>query len=514
METTRKTDVLIVGAGITGLSIARELSKYRTSVTVIEKEMDVSMGVSKTAGSLVYMGLFQAMSLVIKSLNSGTEHLEEEARSERMRMLWEGYSRFNMLAHDLDILHKHVGLLLIARNDKELNKLRNLKKLCAFVPGGDVEWVEKKRLFEMEPNLTPDAIAGLYDKDGVMSTFGPELVIAVYENVRDNGVNIMLDTECLGIKKENEFYLVSTSKGFIKAKYVLNCAGKYADKVADMASSRDGWNLKFYRSQALVLDKKLNGVINNIVGIPADPGKIDLLYPLEEGNIHVYGAYYDLIEDRDFIDTTRDNYDDAIIRMKQLIPKLSEKDIITSYVGVRVFNDKCFDENLIESSSQDHNFINVIVRMPGFTPSSSIAEKIVDMLADKGLELKKNPNFKYTREAIPRFRFMNDEERNELIAKDARYGHVICRCETVTEGEIVEAIKRGARTFQGIQFRTRAGMGRCQRGFCGPRVVEILSRELGIPRTEVAYKDKNSRVLLCKSKELLKDKITYTSQVG
>lgn len=509
MVMIKETDVLIIGAGITGLSIARELSKYHTNVTVIEKESDVAMGVSKTAGSLVYMGLFQAMSLVIKSLDRGMEHLEEETHTERMRMLWEGYSRFNMIAHDLDIQHKHVGLLLIARNEAELKKLQSLKKLCAFVPGADAEWVDRKKLFEMEPNLTPDAIAALYDDDGVMSTFGPEYVIAVYENVRDNGVDVMLDTECIGVKKDNDIYHISTSKGLIKAKFILNCAGKYADKVADMADSREGWKLQFYRSQALVLDKKLNGTINNIIGVPSDPGKIDLLYPLEEGNIHVYGANYDRIEDRDFIETTRDDYDDAIVRMKQLVPKLSEKDIITSYVGVRVFNDKYFDENLIESYPQNPNFINVIVRMPGFTPGSAIAEKVVAMLSDKGLELKKNKNFKYTRKAIPRFRFLNDEQRNELIAKDARYGHIICRCETVTEGEIVEAIKRGARTVQGIQFRTRAGMGRCQRGFCGPRVVEILSRELGIPRTEVTYKGNDSQMLLFKSKELLKDKIVH-----
>jgi glycerol-3-phosphate dehydrogenase len=513
MEIIRETDVLIVGAGITGLSIARELSKYQANVIVIEKEIDVSMGVSKTAGSLVYMGLFQVMSLVIKDLGRGTD-LESETHTERMGMLWEGYSLFNMIAHDLDILHKHVGVLVIARNDQELDKLKQLERLCAFIPGAEVVWVDREKLFEMEPNLTPDAMVGLYDVNGTISTFGPEYVIAVYENARDNGVNVMLETECLGIKNENGFHLVSTSKGLIKARYVINCAGKYADKVADMASSRDGWNLAFYRSQALVLDKKLDGIIRNIIGIPPDPGKIDLLYPLEEGNIHVYGGYYDPIEDRDFIDTTRDNFNDAIIRMKQLVPKLSEQDIITSYVGVRVFNDKLYDENLIESSPQNPNFINVIVRMPGFTPATSIAQKVVGMLSDKGLALKKNVNFKPTRKAIPRFRFLSDEQRDKLIARDAQYGHVICRCETVTEGEIVEAIKRGARTVQGIQFRTRAGMGRCQRGFCGPRVVEILSRELGIPRTGVTYKGKDSRILLFRSKELMRGKIAHKNQVG
>jgi glycerol-3-phosphate dehydrogenase len=510
----KKTDVLIVGAGIIGLGIARELSKYQTQVTVIDKEVDVGMGVSKTAGSLVYMGLFQSMSLIIKSLDRGIDNLEEETKNERMRMLWEGFTRFNMIAHDLDILHKHVGILIIARNDAELKKIKTLKKICEYLPAADVEWVDRKKLFEMEPNLTPDAIAGLYDDDGTISTFGPEYVIAVYENARDNGVEMLLDTECLGIKKENGYFLVSTSQGPIQAKYVLNCAGKYADKIADMYNARSGWNLQFYRSQALVLDKKLNGIINNIVGIPSDPGKLDVLYPLEEGNVHVYGAYYDHIEDREFVETTREHYEDAIVRMKQLVPKLSEKDIITSYVGVRIFNDKEFDDNLIESASHDSNFINVLVRMPGFTPSSAVGEKLAGMLADRGLELKRNPDFKPTRKAIPRFRYLSDEERNKLIAKDGRYGHVVCRCETVTEGEIVEAIKRGARTVQGVQFRTRAGMGRCQRGFCGPRVVEILSRELGIPRTEVTYKGKNSRILHYESKELLKQQTTCQNPVG
>ena len=254
MEKAKETEVLIVGAGITGLSIARELSKYYTDVTVIEKESDVSMGISKTAGSLVYMGLFQAMSLIIKDLGRGA-NLEEETRTERMRMLWEGYSIFNMIAHDLDILHKHVGVLVIARNESELEKLKQIERLSAFIPGAEVNWVDKEKLFEMEPNLTPDAIAGLYDLGGTISTFGPEYVIAVYENAVENGIQVLLDTECLQINEGNGVQFILTNKGPIKARFVINCAGKYADKVADMAKARTGWNYAFYRSQALLLDK-------------------------------------------------------------------------------------------------------------------------------------------------------------------------------------------------------------------------------------------------------------------
>ena len=483
----RETDVLIVGAGISGMSLARELSKYEVRVTVIEKEADVSMGVSKTAGSLIYMGLFQALSLVIKDLGRGTD-LEAETKNERMRLLWEGFSVFDQLAHDLDIQHKHLGLLIIARNDFELEKLKTLEHLSQFVPGGTVRWVDRDELFAMEPNLTPDAVAGLYDSTGTISIFGPEYVYAVYENACANGVEVLLETACRRIEKKNGYLLVRTSGGPIKARFVVNCAGKYADQVADMAKARSGWNLLFYRSQALLLDRKLEGTITNIVGVPPDAGKLDFLYPLGEGNIHVYGGYYDLIKEREFTETTHENFNDAIRRMKQLVPVLSEEHIITSYVGVRIFNDKEYEENLIEYSPTNDNFINVLVRMPGFTPSPKIAEKVVGMMADKGLELNAKGNFIRYREGIPRFRFLSDEKRNELIKADGSYGRVVCRCEIVTEGEIIEAIRRGAQTLQGIMFRTRAGMGRCQRNWCGPKLMSILARELGVPNKALTFK--------------------------
>jgi glycerol-3-phosphate dehydrogenase len=483
----RETDVLIVGAGISGMSLARELSKYDVGVTVIEKEADVSMGVSKTAGSLIYMGLFQALSLVIKDLGRGTD-LEAETKNERMRLLWEGFSVFDQLAHDLDIQHKHLGLLIIARNDSELEKLKRLEHLSQFVPGGTIRWVDRDDLSAMEPNLTPDAVAGLYDSTGTISIFGPEYVYAVYENACANGVEVLLSTVCQGIEKKNGYQLVTTNRGPIRARFVVNCAGKYADQVADMAKARSSWNLLFYRTQALLLDRRLEGTITNIVGVPPDVGKIDFLYPLGEGNIHVYGGYYDPIEDREFTETTHENFDDAIRRMKQLVPVLSEEHIITSYVGVRVFNDMEYEENLIEYSPTNGNFINVLVRMPGFTPSPKIAEKVVGMIADKGLELNAKDNFVPYRKGIPRFRFLSDEERNKLIKEDGSYGRVVCRCETVTEGEIIEAIRRGAQTLQGIMFRTRAGMGRCQRNWCGPKLINILARELGVSSAELTFK--------------------------
>lgn len=221
MVKRKETEVLIIGAGITGCSIARELTRYQMDVTVIEKEIDVGMGISKTSGSVIYMGLFQAMSIVIKDLGHGIDY-EKYTRTERMQMLWDGFQLFDRIAHELDIPHRHVGHLSIARNEDELEKLKTLERMSAFVSGAELGWLGKKELFEMEPNITRDAVAALYDATGTTSIFGPEFVIAVYENARSNRANILLETECLGVEEENGFQIVSTNKGTIKARFVIN----------------------------------------------------------------------------------------------------------------------------------------------------------------------------------------------------------------------------------------------------------------------------------------------------
>lgn len=491
----KESDVVIIGGGIIGVSLARELSKYNVSVSLIEREPDVAMGISKTAGSLVYMGLFQSLSLVIKDLGRGAD-LVKETKTERMKMLWEGFQAFDVIANDLDIAHKHVGCLIIARNDEEQKKLRALEALCDYVPGATLKRVERNELFEMEPNLTKDAIEGLFDSTGTISMFGPEYVYAVYENAIANGVNVYLNTECKNIEEDTDGYqLVKTKKINFRTRFVANCAGKYADVVADMAQARQDWNLVFYRSQALILDKKLEGFVRNIVGVPPSAGKIDFFYPLGEGNIHVYGAQYDLIKDREYNETTEKDYEEAITRMKKIFPNLKASDVITSYVGVRVFNDKEFDENLIERSKRNPNFINVLVRMPGFTPAPKIAEKVVQMFAESGLNLTAKQSFNRYRTSIPRLRYMDVNSRDVLIKKNPKYGRIICKCEDVSEGEIEDAILRGASTLQGVMFRTRAGMGRCQRNWCFPKVVEIMSRKMNVPVKAISFKGKGYNVL-------------------
>ncbi len=487
MAKNSKADVVIIGGGITGLAIGRELSRHRLRAVLVERQADVAMGVSKTAGSLIYMGLFQAASLAIKDL-SGQADLRAATESERMRLLWEGFQSFHVLAHELDIAHRHLGVLLMARNQAEEAQLDRLHRLAQHVPGGTLARLDREALFRAEPNLTPDATLGVLDSTGAISVFGPEYVIALFENAVANGLDARLGCEFLGLEDIPGGLRVITSQGPIEASFVLNCGGKYADESADRAGSGRDWNLSFYRSQALVLDKNRGQVIGNIVGLPPAPGRIDFLYPLGEGNIHVYGANYDHIDDRDFTATTRENFDDAIRRMRALVPCLTERDVIASYVGVRVFHDKSPDDHLIESPPDRPRFINVLVRMPGFTPAPALARKVAGILAQRGLEMIPRADFNPARQSIPRFRFLTQPERERLIERDQTYGRVICRCEKVTEAEIVEAIRRGATTVQGVQFRTRAGMGRCQRNFCGAKIADILARELGRDRREVTFK--------------------------
>ena len=222
-----------------------------------------------------------------------------------------------------------------------------------------------------------------------------------------------------------------------------------------------------------------------------------------DDNIMINCGTYDITENPDDISTSRKGFKKSIAIAKSMVPSISEKDIINSFRGIRTFNTRDLEDHIVEFSSTNPRFLNVVIRLPGFIGAPPMARHVVGMLADAGLKLASKSDFNPYRQAIPRFRELSDDERRALIAQDPRYGHVVCRCETVTEGEIVEAIRRGARTEEGIKMRTRAGMGRCQGGFCGPRVIDILARELNIPITRVTKRSADSPFLLYNSKELL-----------
>jgi glycerol-3-phosphate dehydrogenase len=222
-----------------------------------------------------------------------------------------------------------------------------------------------------------------------------------------------------------------------------------------------------------------------------------------EDNILIECGTYDPTDRPDDTYTIREDVIKSMEMAKTIIPSISEKDIINTFTGVRVFNTRDVEDHIVEFHPSNKKFLNVMIRLPGIIGAFPMARHVVGMIEEAGCKLVKKDDFHPYRKTIPRFRDLSDEVRNRLIGNDPRYGHVVCRCETVTEGQIVEAIKRGASTEEGIRMRTRAGMGRCQGGFCGPRVVKILARELKIPVTEVKKRSLDSPLLLCRSKELL-----------
>ncbi len=491
-----ETEVLVIGAGMTGASIARELSQYKTDVIVVEKSPDTFTGQTKAGHGLVYSGrsLVMAFSLVLKSIMAPGAHLWEP-ETLKLRLTEEGYRLFEPLAERLDVPYAQTKMLFVARNEEELKGLRQLMDISSLMGiEKDVTWLDREDILGMSPKINREVLAGVYEERWTKTIFPPDYAIANAENARDNGVHFLYDALVKAITPLNGGFVTQTSKGSIKSRYVVNSAGLYADVIADMAGARDDWGLVHNRSQMLLCDKRLSEILGsvNCIHAPPRPGRFEAVSVQVDGNPYVFcGAYYPT-EDKTATDTTREWFEENLTLGRGLIPAFSKEDIITSFAGVRSFNTRDPEDHIIEFSKKRPGFLNAAIRLPGFCVSAAMAKYVIDLLGNGGLALTEKSNYKAERKAIPRFEKLSDKERRDLIQGDSKYGRVVCRCETVTEGEIVEAIRRGARTIQGIQFRTRAGMGRCQRNFCGSRVVNILARELDIPVNKVTQKGRGS----------------------
>jgi glycerol-3-phosphate dehydrogenase len=501
-----EADVVIIGAGITGTTIARELSRYKTATVVAEKGGDAgSQGQSKTAGGMIYTGLVMLMSFILKSMMAPDAPLYDP-ESQKIKWLEQGFDLVPRWLEELDIKYRRLVTMVIATNREEVKALESLVKFGEGigVRYASPRWADKKMCLEMEPYLTKDVVAGLYSEGDLLHVSPWDIAIAQSENAKQNGVRFMFDTEVTGVLQKNGYQIVATTRGPIKTRFIVNAAGLFADAVADMGGARD-WGLTFVRTLNPILDKRAGRLVHSCLNAPPIPGKGPICYPTLDGNLKVETGPYRLPRDRYDLGAHAGEARRNILEAKRYIPEISEKDVIRSYVGMRAFNTRDQEENIIELCRTNPRFINAVVRLPGIIPALPIARHVVELLGRAGLELVTRPDFNPYRTAIPRFRDLPDSERSRLIARDARYGHVVCRCETITEGEIVEAIKRGARTVAGIRYRTRAGMGRCQGGFCSPRVVSILARELNIPVTQIMDSGPGSPMLPFKSKELLRE---------
>lgn len=473
-----RTDVAIIGAGLMGSAIARELSKYKLDVTIIEKGADVCSGSSKATSAIVHSS-YNEMPGTLKA-----------------RLGVKGNELFAQLCKEIDVPFKRIGSLMVAVNEDDIKIIESKKAQGDKVGVPDLRIIEREELKEMEPNISEEALAALYAPTG--ATVSPfEMVIALMENARDNGINLILDAPVLNIEKADGLWSIETPKQTVTAKYIFNTAGIFADEISAMAGD-DSFKISPAKGEEYLFDRNVGGLVKHVIET-ASLGVIAL--PTVHDNLMI-GTTRVTTDKNDF-STSKEAFDSIFERVKKVVKGLSPKDVITSFAGLRAIND-ITEDFIIAPSKKVKNLINISIGSPGVYSTPAVAKMAVEILKENA-SLETNENFNPIRKAIVEFKSLPKEEQEKWIKKDERYGHVVCRCETVTEGQIVEAIHRGARTLDGIKFRTRAGMGRCHGGFCTSKVLKIMSRELGIPVTEITKKGEGSVIMPFNSKDLLKE---------
>ncbi len=474
-------DVTIIGAGVVGASVARELSRYDLKVCVLDKGEDVASGTTKANSAIVHAG-FDAKPGTLKA-----------------KLNVKGNAMFDKLAEELDFPLKRVGSLVLCFDEEHMDKLEALKKQGDINGVPNVKILTKEELKSMEPNVSEEVVAALYaPTGGIVCPY--EMTIALAENAFVNGVEFKLNTEVKHVKKSENGYIINTDKGDIETKLVINAAGLFSDEINNMVSN-DKIKIVPRRGEYCLFDKAVgNMVTRTIFQLPTKMGKGVLVTPTVDGNLLV-GPNAVNIEDKEDLITTKAGLDDIILKAKLSVKNIPMNQIITSFSGLRAHSTG--DDFIIGEAEDAPNFINAAgIESPGLTSAPAIGEMIKDIVLEK-LNPKKKDNFNPIRKGIPRFREMSNQERRELIEKDSKFGKVICRCEVVTEAEILDAIRRplGAKTLDGVKRRTRSGMGRCQGGFCSSRIVDILAKELNVPVTEVKKNRGNSNILIGENKE-------------
>ena len=467
-------DAVVIGAGIVGMSILRELTRYDLKICCVEKMEDVAEGASKANSGIVH---------------AGYDPIEG---TKKARFNVEGNNIFADVCNELDVEYRMIGSLVVAFDDHEINVLEELLQRGKRNGVRGLEIKGQEWVFANEPNLSRNIKAALFAPySGITNPY--KLTVALFENAIQNGADVIFGFEVCKIEKDGDYFVVhSADSRFIKTRVLINCAGVHADEISKMAGAR---LFKIYprRGQYYILDKPEKMPVARVIfQVPTEKGKGILVTPTVDGNVLV-GPNSEYIDSKDDTATTQEGLDEVFEKARRVLPSLSKRDVITIFSGIRATPDT--HDFIIEEDENIENFINVAgIESPGLTSSVAIGRYVAELVSCK-LNGKRNPNFNPYREDIKRFSELSDEEREEMIKLHPTFGNIVCRCELVSEYEIVEAIKRGAKTLDSIKRRTRAGMGRCQGGFCLPRVMDILSRELKIDKTQITKFGKNSYIL-------------------
>ena len=473
-------DVLIIGGGVTGSAIARELSRYDLKTALFEKGEDVCSGTSKANSGIAHAGFDAAPGSLKAKMNiRGSQMMEE-------------------LSRKLDFPYKRNGSLVLCFDEKDRPRLEKLLQQGKENGVEGLEILEKKELLALEPALSEEVVCALHaPTGGIVCPF--KLTIALAENAAVNGVEFHLNE---GVKRVSpgtvEGYTVETGKGTYETRIVVNAAGLYGDEIHNQVSG-EKLHITPRKGEYCLMDKKIGQLVSHtIFQMPTAMGKGVLVTPTVHGNLMVGPTATD-ISDKEGVDTTAEGLDEVLKKAALSVKSLPRGVTITSFAGLRAHEDH--DDFILGEVKDAPGFFDAVgIESPGLTSAPAIgewmAEKIVEKLR-KTQKVDEKKDFQETRKDIPNIASMDQAEAAALIAENPAYGTIICRCEKVTEGEIIDAIRRplGARSLDGIKRRTRAGMGRCQAGFCSTKVMDILARELGIPLEEVTKAGGASRML-------------------
>lgn len=471
-------NIIIIGAGVSGSACARELSRYRADILVLEKEEDVCCGTTKANSAIVHAGYDAAQGSLMAKLNvQGSKMMEE-------------------LSKELDFHYDRCGSLVLCMAEEDKPALQALYEKGIANGVESLEIIDAARLREMEPNVSKDAVAALWAPTGaIVCPFGLNLALA--ENAATNGVKFQFNTEVQEITKTPDGWKLKTNNGEFEAKVVINAAGVQAGRLHNQVCE-DKLNIVARKGEYYLLDKQVDVVSHTIFTLPNKMGKGVLVSPTVHGNTIVGPTATD-IPDYENTATTADGLAEAGRKASYMIEGLPLRQVITSFSGLRAHSDK----HEFEIREVAPGFVDCAgIESPGLSAAPAIGCYVVDIVKNI-LPMEENPDFVDTRKGILDPSAMSIQERNALIKAQPAYGQIVCRCESISEGEILDAIHRplGAKSLDGVKRRVRAGMGRCQGGFCAPRGMEILARELGIPQTDVTKAGPGSELLVGKTKE-------------
>jgi len=475
-----KYDIAIIGAGVVGAAIARELARYDLMVALLEKENDVCMGTSKANSGIVHAGYDPKEGSLMAKLNV------------------EGNALYETLCQELSVPFKRNGSLVLAFDEEEMAHIETLKQRGIRNGVQGLEILTRAEVLAKEPKVNPEVKGALYAKTGAL--VDPFLLtIALVENAVKNGVNLFLNFPVKGVTKEADGYRICSHTQEIKAQYVINATGVYGDQIHNMVAPA-AFEMKPRRGQYFLLDKtEADTVKSTIFPCPGKGGKGILVVPSVHGNV-LLGPASDDIMDREDAATTEEILYEARVGVRHLIPDISVWSCIRTFAGIRPTTDK--EDFIIQEVPEAPGFIDVAgIKSPGLTAALAIPDYVISLLQEKGPELMKKETFDPIVERTLTME-MTKEERSRKIQENPLYGRVVCRCENITEGDIVDAIHRnpGATTLDGVKRRCRAGMGRCQGGFCGPKIQQIIARELKKPLEEIMLEKDGSYILTGRTK--------------